>query len=41
MFNDDKDTYSLQTFEETDLGIMIPLSIKFLSQVNKSYIEAM
>ena len=41
LFNDDKVTYLLQTFEETDLGITITPSMNFLSQVNKCYTKAM
>ena len=41
MFNADKVSYLLQTFEETDLGIAITPSMNFSSQVNKSYTKAM
>ena len=41
MFNDNKVTCLLRTFEETDLGITITLSMNFSSQVNKSYTKAM
>ena len=39
MFNDNKVTYLLQTFQETDLGITTTRSMN-LSQVNKSYTKA-